>query len=86
MSKMIIAESDGWIGIYVNGDLITEDHSIQPHEAVDIAIEYDVTEVEREYVNQDWMDDLGAFPRNIKDVKWENEDYVSHLTEEDDTL
>lgn len=81
---MIIAECDNWIGCYVDGELIQEDHSYLPEDWVQLTIDYDVTEVEKKFVNYDWMNERGSLPNNLSDVVWDGDDYISPEESEED--
>ena len=59
---------DDWSGFYINDVLKLEGHKITPEDILEI-LEIDF---ERFHVNQEWLEDLGNLPKNIKDVVKEN--------------
>lgn len=73
--NMVFADADTWMGIYVDGKLEYEGHSIYPEDAVKLAIEKGVTSVERKCVDLGWLDEsgLGALPENLSEVVWFSE-------------
>ena len=75
MTKMIIARADDWEGIYIEERLMAENHNIDLIEAVNLAIEHEVDEVESKWVNLDWIGHVGHLPDDIKEVLWEDDEY-----------
>ncbi|MGX9944892.1 hypothetical protein ACTG4Q_20735 [Bradyrhizobium denitrificans] len=70
MTAMIYAQGDDWVGVYVDGQLVTEGHSIRPLEMVEICIERKITCAEGREVDVDWLHDRGDLPAKLEDVKW----------------
>ena len=64
--KITIVDGDDWIGIYKDGNLVYEDHSITSCELlkiVDIAHEFKEADYE-------WIGNLGNFPKLLDQVKF----------------
>lgn len=71
MTTMTFARGDDWEGVYVDGDLIVEGHSIEARTAAELAIKHKATEVKTIYCDLDWLHDEGNLPRRMSDVKLE---------------
>jgi len=65
--KIVFVSGDDWVGIYVNGKLVVQDHSLNPIEVLN-AIEADFEYV---YPDQEWLETEGQFPDDLKNVKLE---------------
>lgn len=70
--KVNYCVADDWQGIYVNGDLKGEEHEIDLMESLTIIAEHwlsgDTLEVSKLYIDQDWIEDCGSFPRLFSDI------------------
>lgn len=65
MSRNItIAQADDWIGVYINGELQAEGHSISTVELLEVL----GVEHEQVSVDQEWIEDRGNLPANLADV------------------
>ena len=63
--KYVVAYGDGWEGLYVDGKLACETHSIKASEMLDImGIKVNYIEVD-----QDWLDENGSLPSTLAKVK-----------------
>ena len=71
VSTMTFVRADDWEGIYINGKLVEETHSIENIAAVNIAIRHKVTTVETKWCDLDWIHDEGNLPQKLEDVKLE---------------
>ena len=73
--KVVYAQADDWEGLFINGQLITEDHKLKPRDIQSILKDNNALGVEMEFknVDLDWMYDIGSFPSNIDEVVWEEE-------------
>jgi hypothetical protein len=64
---LVVTFVDGcdWEGIYVDGKLVFENHSITAHEALEHAgVKYKFVEADG-----DWLAERGHLPEKLKDVK-----------------
>lgn len=61
----IIDNGDDWVGIYIDGKLVTQGHQINPRELLK-QLGYFVESLEPDY---DWLDGEGYLPEDLKDVK-----------------
>lgn len=61
----IIDNGDDWIGVYIDGKLVVQDHRINPRELLK-QLGYFVECPEPDY---DWMDDVAYLPEDLSDVK-----------------
>ena len=70
-----IVECDDWCGVYINNDLVFENHAISPKELAKILKENkptkDVVIIE---ADPDWMYEVGTLPDDLKDVVRESQD------------
>ncbi|GAB9152983.1 hypothetical protein [Bradyrhizobium diazoefficiens] len=71
MSRLTLAQGDDWSGIYVDGQLVTEGHSIRTLEVVEICIEHKVTVAEGKLVDIPWLNEQGSLPQREEEVVWE---------------
>lgn len=69
MAKLVLVRGDDWEGIYVDGNLLTEGHSIEVMDAVQLAVTHRVTEYETQWADLTWLHDEGNLPRRLDEVK-----------------
>ena len=70
MKSVQLVYGDDWKGLYVNGKLAYEGHSITPKEILDaIGIESEWVAVD-----PDWLESRGSLPENLSEVVLEKED------------
>lgn len=63
--KVTFADGDDWNGLYVDGELMAENHSLRPTDVLDaLGIPY-----ERVSCDQDWLEENGRLPQQLKEVK-----------------
>ena len=63
--KITVTDGDDWKGLYVDGKLVYEGHSIPIHEFAKAAnIDFDFVEADDE-----WLEEVGSFPKNLSEVK-----------------
>jgi hypothetical protein len=67
---LIIVSTDDWEGIYLDGELIYEDHRIHNYVWIELIKEHGAfsKEVENYWVDEDYMCDFGNFPNRFKDI------------------
>ena len=66
---IVIVHGDDWMGVYVNGKRVAENHSIYGDEmlaALGIEFEYRTADSE-------WLDEHGRLPDELSDVKFESQ-------------
>jgi hypothetical protein len=64
MNKLLILTTDDWEGLFIDGKLATEGHSISLYEFCKIlGIKVDFKEVDDEY-----MYEMGSFPQNLDEI------------------
>jgi hypothetical protein len=68
--KITYVTSDEWEGIYVDGKLVCENHSLSIREF----LEYTGVECDRMDCDEDWMADHGHLPEDLAEVKKSKED------------
>lgn len=70
MSSLIyISSSNGdWCGIYVDGQLYTEGHSIAVWEWLDIVENQSTFKTQNLEVEGDWLEEGGSFPQSFSDI------------------
>jgi hypothetical protein len=66
LPTVTIAETDDWVGLYINGKLVHENHGITMEEQLD----YMGVEYRQVFVSDDWMEKEGVstFPDNEEDL------------------
>lgn len=75
MCEMLIkfVRADDWIGLYVDGDLKEQGHSIDEFEVARILVESLPIEntIVAERYNWDWVEQ-GTLPQKYQDIQWIN--------------
>ena len=74
--KIRIVTGDCWEGMYIDGQLVTEGHSVTAFDALSIVQSYQeihckmtVEEVVITIADQDWLEDRGGLPDRLDHVK-----------------
>lgn len=73
------ARGDDWEGLYVDGVLQQEGHSIPAHDILEWIKDFGevtISEYESREVNLSWLDDRGSLPHYLTEVVWGDEDYT----------
>lgn len=65
--KIDIVLSDSWQTLYLNGELKLEDVELQLTDIIKTLGHYS----EIRYADKNWIEKVGKFPKDIKDVKFE---------------
>lgn len=65
IEKVTIVRADDWVGLYVNGRLAAEGHSLSEYHVLE-ALGINQESIE---CDQEWIEDMGNLPKNLKDVK-----------------
>lgn len=68
MKTVILVRSDDWTGVYVDDILQTSGHSFRADELVNILESVQPFTVKWVTVNQGWMDDVCAYPRDFNRI------------------
>lgn len=76
MIKIIYISADDWCGIYVNNDLVIENHSIDfvygmkfiAKYISDNGIEVNQFIFEKYEIDQEWIEDMGNLPDDFSDI------------------
>ncbi len=63
--QVVFAYASDWMGMYVNGKLVFENHSICPDEALE-ALGIPVTKFS---CNEEWLENVGNLPKEAKDLE-----------------
>ena len=72
---IVIMNGDMWQGMYINGELVHENHRIYLDEFTRFLEEYCKGEVigelefSHEYCDYDWLEERGNLPEKYEDVK-----------------
>ena len=74
MSRAVIAQGDDWEGLYIDGALVDEGHSLGVRNTLRflLSAEPSISDADlsvRE-VDLDWIADRGSLPTYIDEVKW----------------
>lgn len=71
-AKVCIVESSDadWAGLYINGKLDCEGHSITAHDLMSALAGMTLTDFEVRPCDIGWIIDAGNLPENLSDVKW----------------
>lgn len=68
MIKVAYVAGDDWCGVYIDGLLKDEGHSIGCLTLLELVALIGPFEVERIDANQPWLEDEGSLPEHLKDV------------------
>lgn len=69
MDRCIVLRCDDWEGVYLDGVLQMQDHSIDNIELANFAIENDLTQpIQMVWADLEWMEDRSDFPDSFADV------------------
>ncbi|WP_064199133.1 hypothetical protein [Brevibacillus brevis] len=70
-NTLIVLTGDDWEGLFYNGKLIEEEHSIHKSELVNRMKQYQTFDVRFLWLNNmglKWIHNEGSFPSNFEDV------------------
>ena len=69
-NNVVIVSSDDWEGLYVNGELETEDHEIRQHDFINLIQEYRSFEsIDIVEVSMEKLEELGGgFPYRLENI------------------
>lgn len=70
MVHVIFAISGDWAGMYVDDDLVHQDHMLRPEEIVFALVGKTVESFKQGEVDEDWMMSEGHMPSCIEQIKW----------------
>lgn len=71
--NVVFVNGDDWTGMYIDGVLVEEGHSISPYRAIEAVICKEVTSLYRVEANNEWLQEVGNLPKYLKDVKTDEE-------------
>lgn len=60
--------ADDWEGLYVEGKLKTESHSLNVREVLSLLVGIKIERVSRIYIEQDYMEEIGSLPSLLSDL------------------
>lgn len=67
--KLVLVNGDDWEGIYINGELFYEGHSIPTDVMVDVIMSNKFfTSYVSASVDSEWLEDNGGLPLYLKDI------------------
>jgi hypothetical protein len=75
--NLTVVTFDDWDAIYVNGDLVSEDHSFYFEQAMGIlernfGLPLDIMSYESKDVDGEWFDGQDGFPEELSHVKFDD--------------
>ena len=65
IDEVVIVHGDDWVGVYVDGKLRYEGHSIRPEQLLEL-LGINCRDFE---CDLDWLEEEGNLPKDLKDVK-----------------
>ena len=70
--KVVQAQGDDWNGLFIDGQLVMEDHQLKTRDIQSAMKAAGALgeEIEFKEVDMDWMWDVGSFPKDISKVVW----------------
>jgi hypothetical protein len=72
MKNFIYARGDDWEGIYVDGALVLQDHSVSLNDFAMLVAPLGPFHWKIQRVDLDWLEYEGSLPMRIEDVKWDD--------------
>jgi hypothetical protein len=72
---LVFVTGDDWEGIYVEGLLIKQGHSITVLDALMVGADNPSLKRVQKEANIDWLNDVGELPEQIRDVVWADDFY-----------
>ena len=70
MSEIVFAtNTDDWEGMYINGELVTENHNIDGRDVIEILAKRGLISGSVVEVDMDWLDEIGRLPTSLSEVK-----------------
>ena len=67
-TDVVIVDGDNWSGLFINGKLVEEGHSLTAHDVVSALIGHTIGSYKRKWADIDWLQDIGNFPSDLNDV------------------
>jgi hypothetical protein len=74
---LVFVTGSDWEGIYVEGLLVKEGHSISILDALMIGAENPTLERVKMEAHEVWLDDRGSLPTEIRNMRWHDEHWQS---------
>jgi len=71
IDTVTIVKAIDWQGLYYNGVLQIEGHSLSMEKVLNIVKDCPPFELEIVSVDSDWLDDIGYLPRDLEKVKFD---------------
>lgn len=72
MAQATYVIADDWCGLYADGELVVEGHSINPYEALSAFRNTQIEDVTLyEIFPYSWLEDRGHLPQNLDDIPQE---------------
>lgn len=68
MNVVSYVNGDGWVGLYVNGQLVEQGHKIDPRNLLEHVANLERFTAESIIPNQQWLDDRGMLPNRLEEV------------------
>jgi len=81
-SKITFVDGDDWAGLYVDGKLVLESHSLNPESVLE-ALGIKTTSIQ---AHLDWLGDMGSLPYDLKDVVAEGDVYDAEEENDDEVI
>lgn len=67
-SKVALVHGDDWMGMYVDGKLVAQNHSLSPADILE-ALNISYTDYG---ADNEWLDEKGTLPLNFSDIVMED--------------
>ena len=68
MIKVNYIASDDWKGLYINGKLAIEGHSIHVFDLLKTLEKRELLKFTHNEINENYLENIGAFPENFVDL------------------
>ena len=65
--EIVLVKGDDWQGLYIDGILMSEDHSISIEDFAEVV----GIKLSKKYVDLDWLEDNGYLPKLLENVVYQ---------------
>lgn len=70
MMEIAVAKGDDWKGVYIDGELVYQNHSIDWDKVFKKIVGSKVESFDSKYVDFNWLMNRGTLPDSIDEVEW----------------
>lgn len=68
MKVVRVSNDDDWVGLYIDGEMVDQNHSLRDNDVLEALEERGVIEYESFIVDSDWLYDQGYLPEELSEI------------------